>query len=302
MPTAPTWSCASAARAPGPRSRFSAISTSWSRGGATGRWSRLPGPSETTRCGAAARRTRSARSPRRRSRRRRRRARVSAQRRSAAALYGRRALGDGDYELDIAEPKRGLVSAADTPLRDAIEGFLAEHDPGAQLVPARGYGDCDVMRPAFGCAALRLHPARRPHYQSRDQHGADEQRILVADLEFQTRAAIALARTIGALDRSTTPPPRRRRVGRLTPCCGCEGAVGLAGAMDSRDRERAGVHRVAESADRRALRRGLDRAAGRFGRTHDAARLLGEIRAVGRYAERTRRRRHPPSRRRGGER
>jgi hypothetical protein len=31
------------------------------------------------------------------------------------------------------------------------------------------------------------------------KHGADE-RVLIADLVFQTRAAIAIARTIGALD------------------------------------------------------------------------------------------------------
>ena len=115
----------------------------------------------------------------------------------------RDALGDGAYELDVVPPKGGRTSDPATPLRTAIEQFLAEHDPGARLVPALGYGysDCDVMRQAYGCVAYGFIPFRHadPVTNLETKHGADE-RVLIADLVFQTRAAMAIARSIGALD------------------------------------------------------------------------------------------------------
>ncbi|MFL6063520.1 MAG: M20/M25/M40 family metallo-hydrolase [Friedmanniella sp.] len=114
------------------------------------------------------------------------------------------ALGPGRYELDVVAPHGGLVSSADTPLRDAIEDFLAEHDPDARLLPALGYGfsDCDVMREAYGSVAYGFIPFRHagPMTNLDTKHGADE-RIATKDLLFQTRAAIAVARAIGALSR-----------------------------------------------------------------------------------------------------
>jgi acetylornithine deacetylase/succinyl-diaminopimelate desuccinylase-like protein len=114
----------------------------------------------------------------------------------------RAALGPGRYELDIVAPRGGLVSSPDTPLRDAIEAFLAEHDPEARLLPALGYGfsDCDVMREAYGSVAYGFIPFRHadPMTNLETKHGPDE-RIATEDLLFQTRAAIAVARTIGAL-------------------------------------------------------------------------------------------------------
>jgi acetylornithine deacetylase/succinyl-diaminopimelate desuccinylase-like protein len=124
----------------------------------------------------------------------------------------RDALGDADYELEVVAPKGGLVSDADTPLRDAIAHFLAEHDPDARLVPALGYGysDCDVMRQAYGCVAYGFIPFRHadPMTNLQTKHGADE-RVLIADLVFQTRAAIAVAKTIGALDGASSRPHDR---------------------------------------------------------------------------------------------
>src|SRR5829696_4397577 len=45
----------------------------------------------------------------------------------------RDALGDGDYELELTPPKGGSLSDENSPLRDAIEAFLADADPDAQL-------------------------------------------------------------------------------------------------------------------------------------------------------------------------
>jgi acetylornithine deacetylase/succinyl-diaminopimelate desuccinylase-like protein len=122
----------------------------------------------------------------------------------------RDALGDGAYELEVVAPKGGRTSDPETPLRTAIEQFLAEHDPDARLVPTLGYGysDCDVMRQAYGCVAYGFIPFRHvdPMTNLQTKHGADE-RVLIADLVFQTRAAIAIARSIGTLDGATSDAP-----------------------------------------------------------------------------------------------
>jgi acetylornithine deacetylase/succinyl-diaminopimelate desuccinylase-like protein len=115
----------------------------------------------------------------------------------------RDALGDGRYDLDVAEPRGGSMSDPDTPLRTAIERFLAEHDPDARLLPAMGYGysDCDVMRTHYGAVTYGFIPFRYgdPMVNLTTKHGPDE-RVLIDDLIFQTRAAIAIARFIGVLE------------------------------------------------------------------------------------------------------
>jgi acetylornithine deacetylase/succinyl-diaminopimelate desuccinylase-like protein len=112
----------------------------------------------------------------------------------------REALGPGDYTLDIVPPKGGSVSDPDTPLRTAIEAFLAEHDPDARLVPALGYGfsDCHLLREAYGSVAYGFIPFRYgdPVKNLEGKHGVDEH-VLVDDLVFQARAALSVARTIG---------------------------------------------------------------------------------------------------------
>jgi acetylornithine deacetylase/succinyl-diaminopimelate desuccinylase-like protein len=114
----------------------------------------------------------------------------------------REALGEGDYTLEVVAPEGGLTSPTSTPLRDAIEGFLAEHDPDARLIPTLGYGysDCHTMREAYGCVAYGFIPFRHadPMTNLTTKHGADE-RVLVDDLVFQTRAALHVARAVGAL-------------------------------------------------------------------------------------------------------
>jgi acetylornithine deacetylase/succinyl-diaminopimelate desuccinylase-like protein len=113
----------------------------------------------------------------------------------------RDALGPGDYTLDIVPPKGGSVSDPDTPLRDAIEAFLAASDPQARLVPALGYGfsDCHVLREAYGSVAYGFIPFRHgdPLDNLEGKHGLEEH-VLVDDLVFQTEAALSIARTIGS--------------------------------------------------------------------------------------------------------
>jgi acetylornithine deacetylase/succinyl-diaminopimelate desuccinylase-like protein len=112
----------------------------------------------------------------------------------------RDALGEGRYELEIGGIQGGTTSDPDTPLRHAIETFLAEADPEARLIPALGYGysDCDVMRSAYGSVAYGFipFPHADPMVNLTTKHGANE-RILVDDLEFQLHAALAVARSIG---------------------------------------------------------------------------------------------------------
>ncbi|WP_028057910.1 M20/M25/M40 family metallo-hydrolase [Candidatus Solirubrobacter pratensis] len=114
----------------------------------------------------------------------------------------REALGDGEYEIELTTPpKGGSISDEDSPLRDAIEEFLGAEDPQARLIPTLGYGysDCHVLREAYGCIAYGFIPFRYGDavVNLETKHGADE-RVLVDDLEFQTRAALAIARTIGS--------------------------------------------------------------------------------------------------------
>ena len=87
-------------------------------------------------------------------------------------------------------------------MRNAIEVFNGEHDPGARLVPALVYGfsDCHVVREAYGSVAYGFIPSATPTLTNLEtEHGGDE-RVLIDDLVFQTSAAMSIARTIGALD------------------------------------------------------------------------------------------------------
>jgi acetylornithine deacetylase/succinyl-diaminopimelate desuccinylase-like protein len=101
-------------------------------------------------------------------------------------------LGDSDdYELEFVEHAGGNRSPAASPLAAAIEGWLAEADPGARLVPIvmAGFSDSNWFRSAFDSAivygfcpqrAMSL-PAAVPL-----MHNADE-RVAVADVELATR-------------------------------------------------------------------------------------------------------------------
>jgi acetylornithine deacetylase/succinyl-diaminopimelate desuccinylase-like protein len=117
----------------------------------------------------------------------------------------REALGEGDYTLHFDGPEGGSLSSADTPLRDAIEDFLAEHDPEAHLVPALGYGfsDCHLFRTTYDAVAYGFIPFRAadPMLNLTTKHAGDE-RVAVTDVAFQLAAAMHVARTIGRLETS----------------------------------------------------------------------------------------------------
>jgi acetylornithine deacetylase/succinyl-diaminopimelate desuccinylase-like protein len=105
-------------------------------------------------------------------------------------------LGDGDagaepaWRIEFTEKVVGNRSPLSSPLMDAISTWLAERDPGAQVVPVvlPGFTDSRHFRLAFPeCVAYGFFPQR---HQSLMQsapliHGADE-RIDVRDLAFAT--------------------------------------------------------------------------------------------------------------------
>src|SRR3954466_1383446 len=115
----------------------------------------------------------------------------------------REALGPGDYNLDVSSIQGGLISPTDTPLRHAIETFLAAHDSESRLVPTLGYGfsDCHYFREERDTVAYGFIPFRhaKPGDNLGTKHGVDE-RVLVADLEFQVAAALAISRSVTGAD------------------------------------------------------------------------------------------------------
>jgi acetylornithine deacetylase/succinyl-diaminopimelate desuccinylase-like protein len=93
------------------------------------------------------------------------------------------------YEIEFAEQVMGNASPVDSPLRDALERWVGEHDPGASTVPTilPGFTDSRTWRSTFGddVVAYGFFPQR--HMSLHDIapliHGADE-RIDVRDLGF----------------------------------------------------------------------------------------------------------------------
>jgi len=112
----------------------------------------------------------------------------------------RAALGDDSYDLEWIEAVGGTRSPLVTPLWDAIESFVVESDPGADVVPvvAPGFTDSHFLREAFGTVAYGFFPMRTmdPELAARLIHSADE-RIAVEDLELGVRFLRHVAATLG---------------------------------------------------------------------------------------------------------
>jgi len=95
---------------------------------------------------------------------------------------------EGGFRIEFTERMAGNRSPIDSPLMDAIRGWISEHDPGAEVVPVilPGFTDSRHFREAFpDCVAYGFFPQR---HQSLLQtapliHAADE-RIDVRDLAF----------------------------------------------------------------------------------------------------------------------
>ena len=99
----------------------------------------------------------------------------------------RSVLGDGDYELESLEAHGGTRSPIQTPLWDAVGGWISEVDPEARPAPicVAGFTDSHWFREAFGTVAYGFFPLRvmDAELAVRLIHSADE-RIPVEDLEL----------------------------------------------------------------------------------------------------------------------
>jgi acetylornithine deacetylase/succinyl-diaminopimelate desuccinylase-like protein len=113
----------------------------------------------------------------------------------------RELLGEGDYELEVLEAHGGTRSPMDTPLWDAVDGWIQEVEPEARAAPmcVAGFTDSHWFRQAFGTVAYGFFPARvmSPEVAARLIHSADE-RVPVEDLELGVSFLRHAAQAIGA--------------------------------------------------------------------------------------------------------
>ena len=107
-------------------------------------------------------------------------------RRQLAAL-----IGEGDYQVEFSEAVVGNSSPMDSPLADAIRGWLADADPGAGIAPTvmTGFSDSNPFRTAFPDAVVYgFCPHREMDLLEAAPllHGADE-RVPASDIELAAR-------------------------------------------------------------------------------------------------------------------
>ena len=111
----------------------------------------------------------------------------------------RSALGNGSYELEWLDAAGGTRSAIDTPLWDAIAGFVDRIEPEARLVPiaTAGFTDSHYLREAYGTAAYGFFPVKAmdPELATKLVHSANE-RIAVDDLELGVEMLRATAQAL----------------------------------------------------------------------------------------------------------
>ncbi|MGH3132530.1 MAG: M20/M25/M40 family metallo-hydrolase, partial [Gaiellaceae bacterium] len=111
----------------------------------------------------------------------------------------RAVLGNGSYELVWLEAVGGTRSPIQTPLWDAIAGFVSEIEPGARIAPIAcpGFTDSHYLRDAFGTIAYGFFPIKEmdAEFATKLVHSANE-RIAVADLELGVDMLRATARAL----------------------------------------------------------------------------------------------------------
>jgi acetylornithine deacetylase/succinyl-diaminopimelate desuccinylase-like protein len=120
----------------------------------------------------------------------------------------RAALGSGSYELEWIEAMGGTRSPLETPLWDALAGFVSEIEPGARMAPIAcpGFTDSHYLREAYGTVAYGFFPikAMDAEFATKLVHSANE-RIAVDDLELGVSMLRATARSLqGAAASSAT--------------------------------------------------------------------------------------------------
>jgi acetylornithine deacetylase/succinyl-diaminopimelate desuccinylase-like protein len=99
----------------------------------------------------------------------------------------RAVLGEGEYELESLEAHGGTRSPMETPLWEAVTGWINEVEPEARPAPmcVAGFTDSHWFRQAFGTVAYGFFPSRvmAAELAARLIHSADE-RIPVEDLDL----------------------------------------------------------------------------------------------------------------------
>jgi acetylornithine deacetylase/succinyl-diaminopimelate desuccinylase-like protein len=107
---------------------------------------------------------------------------------------------EGGFRVEFTEQVVGNGSPPHSPLREAIDGWIADNDPGAVTVPVilPGFTDSRHFRTAFpDCVAYGFFPHRHQSLLETSPliHGADE-RIDVRDLGFAARFYADVTRTL----------------------------------------------------------------------------------------------------------
>jgi acetylornithine deacetylase/succinyl-diaminopimelate desuccinylase-like protein len=100
-------------------------------------------------------------------------------------------IGEGDYDVEFSEAVVGNSSPMESPLADAIRGWLADADPEAEIAPTvmPGFSDSNPFRTAFPDAVVYgFCPHREIGLLDAAPliHGADE-RVPASDIELSAR-------------------------------------------------------------------------------------------------------------------
>jgi acetylornithine deacetylase/succinyl-diaminopimelate desuccinylase-like protein len=100
-------------------------------------------------------------------------------------------LGEDGYDIEFTEQNIGNGSAIDSPLMDAIRGWLEREDPGATVVPVvlPAFTDSRTFRETFPeCVAYGFFPMKHTTlYEMWPLIHAPDERIDVRDLAFATQ-------------------------------------------------------------------------------------------------------------------
>jgi acetylornithine deacetylase/succinyl-diaminopimelate desuccinylase-like protein len=109
-------------------------------------------------------------------------------------------LGTEGYDLEFTEQNVGNGSAIDSPLMDAIRGWVAREDPDGRVVPIvlPAFTDSRTFRNAFPeCVAYGFFPMRHTTlYEMWPLIHAPDERIDVRDLAFATQCYRDLTREL----------------------------------------------------------------------------------------------------------
>jgi acetylornithine deacetylase/succinyl-diaminopimelate desuccinylase-like protein len=100
-------------------------------------------------------------------------------------------LGPEGYRLEFSETVVGNASPEDTPLMDALRGWIGREDPQARVVPTMlpAFTDSRTFRAAFPeCVAYGFFPQREKSvYETWPLVHSRDERIAVADLGYAAR-------------------------------------------------------------------------------------------------------------------